>query len=421
MPVPLQRDPEQTRAALARWLTGAADEPGPGRTPEPGSVSGPAPEPETDARPRRGPSGTRTDVVVGPVTVPEGAGFSGEILLADAEWTEAATGERRRRRIAVRVAPTGHRVYPEDDWAGQVRLLRLLAGTDLPVPRVLGDEPSAEPLGAPFVVLEAVDGLVPADLPSYHREGWLADLGPEERAEVWNGGVDALAALHRLDPKELGADHLDRPAFGPTGTAQLLGHFTHHLDFYGVAPDNAPAAEALAWLRAHLPAADDGPASVLWGDARLGNILFDGTRPAALLDWEAAALGPAEADLAWYLHLDRHLSEGIGATRLAGLPDRDATVDRWERGVGRTVSHLPYHQVFAAYRFAVVTARVARLLEESGILPPGADFPLHRNATRLLATVLTEVAGPSRADGPALQRTGSGSAPKGGTENHGDR
>ncbi|MEU9558369.1 phosphotransferase family protein [Streptomyces fumanus] len=355
MPVPLQRDPDLTRAVLTHWF------------------------------------GTRSHeigaVELGPVTVPKEAGFSGEILLCDAEWTEAGT--RRRQALAIRVAPTGHRVFPEDLWDDQVRLLKLLDDTGLPVPRVLWDEPSTEYLGAPFLVMERVDGLVPADLPSYHRQGWLARMPPADRAAVWNGGVDALAAVHLLDPKEIGADFLDRPAFGPTGSGQLLRHFTHHLDFYGVADDNAPAAAALDWLRAHVPD-DEGPAALLWGDARIGNIVYAGTRPAALLDWEMAALGPAEADLAWYLHMDRHLSEGIGAPRLAGLPGRAETVARWEERTGRTARDLPYHEVFAAYRFCVVTARVARLLDVSGILPPGTDFPLHRNATALLATVLEE-------------------------------
>ncbi|MEW2549534.1 phosphotransferase family protein [Streptomyces sp. NPDC047002] len=391
MPVPLQRDPDLTRAVLTHWF---------------GTRSA-----EIDA------------VELGPVTVPKEVGFSGEILLLDAEWTVA--GVRHREPLALRVAPTGHRVFPEDFWADQVRLLRALGDTGLPVPKVLWDEPSAEFLGAPFLVMERVDGQVPADLPSYHRQGWLTDLGPAARVEVWNGGVDALASIHRLDPRALGLEFLDRPEFGRPGTGRLLRHFTHYLDFYG-AGDNVTAATALDWLRGNQPD-DAGPPALLWGDARIGNIIYSGTRPAALLDWEMAALGPPEADLAWYLHMDRHLSEGIGAARLAGLPDRATTVARWESGTGRRARDLPYHEVFAAYRFCVVTARVTRLLEDSGILPPGTDFPLHRNATALLAKVLREVSGTpvaedaSREHGPGLQGAWPALARNGGGTDHGDR
>ncbi|MFF3505744.1 phosphotransferase family protein [Streptomyces sp. NPDC003247] len=355
MPVPVQRDPEQTRLALADWLAA--------RMPR--------------AR----------EVTVGPVRVPGAAGYSGEILLCDAEWTEDGT-TRRGEPLAVRVAPTGHRVHPEDRWPEQVRLLQVLDGTDVPAAPLLGHEPDASVLGAPFLVMRRIDGRVPADFPSYHREGWLADLPPRRRRAVWLGGVEMLAAIHRLDPLALGLGFLDRPRYGTGHLAQQLAEYTGLLPFYG-AQHNEVAAAASAWLRDHRPE-EPGPPRLLWGDARLGNIVYDGETPAAVLDWEMAALGEPESDLAWFLHLDRHLSEGIGATRLAGLPDRAETVRHYEHLTGHRVRDLEYYEVFAAFRFCVLTARVTRLLEESGIMPPGTDFPLHRNATRLLARVLDE-------------------------------
>ncbi|MDH6132393.1 aminoglycoside phosphotransferase (APT) family kinase protein [Kitasatospora sp. MAA4] len=353
MPVPPQRDPELTRAVLGRWLTAAA-------------------------RP--------AEIRLGPITVPRSAGFSAEILLCDAEWSESGT--TRTEPLVVRVAPTGHRVFPEDRWAEQVRLQALLAATDVPVPEILFHEPSGELLGAPFVVMRRVRGLVPADLPSYHREGWLADLPEPARAEVWWGGVRMLARLHRLDPAELGLHFLSRPEYGPVGVGQQLREYQEHLGFYGAA-GNPVAQAALSWLREHRPAEPHAP-RLLWGDARLGNIVFAGTEPAAVLDWEMAALGQPEADLAWFLHLDRHLSEGIGAERLPGLPGRAETVARYEELAGRPVRSLEYYEVFAAFRFCVATARVTRLLTESGVLPPGTEVPLHRNATALLDRVLAE-------------------------------
>ncbi|WP_299527711.1 phosphotransferase family protein [uncultured Streptomyces sp.] len=390
MPVPLQRDPDLTRAVLTHWFGGRA-------------------------------AGTG-EVRVGPVTVPREVGFSGEILLFDAEWTER--GRRRTVPLAVRVAPTGHRVFPEDQWDDQIRVLKLLAGTGLPVPTVHWDERSEKYLGAPFVVMDRVAGHVPADLPSYHRQGWLAEQEPRTRALAWNAAVDRLADVHRIDPYAGGFGFLDRPEHGPVGSGRLLRHFVSRLDFYGVG-DNPVAARALEWLNASDPVDAGGPA-LLWGDARLGNIVFDGVEPAALLDWEMTALGPPEADLAWFLHMDRHLSEGIGAPRLEGLPGRDETVARWEERTGRRAVNLVHHQVFAAFRFCVVTARVTRLLDESGILPPGVEVPLHRNATGLLATVLDEAGAPppgtgSRARGPVLQRSGAGWPHRGGEPDDGHR
>lgn len=356
MPVPVQRDPEQTRLALADWLT-ARWRPGAGR------------------------------VKVGPIRVPGASGFSGEILLCDAEWTRE-DGTARRELLAVRVAPTGHRLLADDRWTEQVRLLDALNGTDVPVAPLLGHEPGSSVLGAPFLVMRRIEGEVPTDIPSYHREGWLAGLPPHSRRAVWLGGIEMLAATHRLDPVKLGLGFLDRPQYGTGHLTQQLAEYTHLLPFYG-AQDNRAATAALTWLHDNQPE-EPGRPRLLWGDARLGNIVYAGQTPAAVLDWELAGLGRPESDLAWFLYLDRHLSEGVGAARLTGLPGREETVRHYERITGHAVQHLKYYEVFAAFRFCVLTARVTRLLEESGIMPPGTDFPLHRNATRLLARVLDE-------------------------------
>jgi aminoglycoside phosphotransferase (APT) family kinase protein len=346
MPVPVQRDPEVTRALLAAWL-------------------------------ERGP---RTDVRVGPVTVPDAVGFSAEILLCDARWNEGRSP--RTERLVVRVAPSGHRLMHDPRWSEQVALLRALAGTDVPVPALLGHEESDSPLGAPFMVMRRVEGRVPADLPSYHREGWLHELAPEDRRAAWMGAVEVLHRIHRLDAAALGVSGV------PVGTARQLEEYAAHLPYYGPR-DDALVSEALGWLRANLPD-EHGDPRLLWGDARLGNIIYRGTAPAAVLDWEMAALGRPETDLAWFLYLDRFLSEGVGAPRLDGLPDRARTVAEYERLAGRAVEDLDYYLVFAGFRFCLITARVIRLLAAGGVID--ADFPLHRNATALLATTLREAA-----------------------------
>ncbi|SDT78862.1 phosphotransferase family protein [Actinoplanes derwentensis] len=342
MPVPVQRDPELTRARLAGWLRD-----------------------HLAAR----------DVTVGPLTVPATAGFSAEILLGDATWTER--GRTRTVPLAVRVAPAVHRIFPDLRWAEQVGMQTALARAGVPVAPVLGYEHDAGVLGAPFVVMSRVAGTVPADLPSYHREGWLADASPDRRRTMWLAALTAMSRVHRLDPQTVGAS----PA--PSGD---LDFYAGHLEFFGVSGDTDVLA-ALDWLRAHRPPAPASPRP-LWGDARLGNIVFAGDRPAALLDWEMTDLGRPESDLAWFLHMDRFLSDGVGVPRLPGLPPQTETERWYAELLGRPLEHLAYHQVEAAFKFSVITARVVRLLELTGVMPPGSDFPLHRNATALLRRCL---------------------------------
>ncbi|MEX3106039.1 MULTISPECIES: phosphotransferase family protein [unclassified Streptomyces] len=315
-----------------------------------------------------------TGLTVSGLDTPAGAGFTNETLTLDL----AQEDPPGTRPVVLRIAPTRHRVHPDSRFSAQVRLQRLLADrTGLPVPRVLWHEEDPSVLGAPFMIMERAYGDVPADVPSYHRSGWVADLAPAARAALWDAGLGVLADLHALDPGRLGAGFLTGGDPRPYLTRQL-DHYERHFTFY--APHEPPAARrALTWLRAHLPP-EDGPVRLLWGDARLGNLLFRGLEPTAVLDWDLADLGPAESDVAWFLHLDRHLSEGIGVPRLPGLPDREATVRRYERLTGTRLRHLDYHEVFAALRLCLITARVTGLL--------GGGIPLHRNATRLLERVL---------------------------------
>ncbi|MEU7135979.1 phosphotransferase family protein [Streptomyces sp. NPDC046261] len=354
MPVPLKRDQRLAREVIARWL---ADRfPG---------------------------EGTPT---VGPISIPAGTGFSGETLLCDAEWNHH--GARRILPLAIRVAPTGHQLLPEYDWDAHTRLQMLLAGTDVPVAKTHGAEPSGELLGAPFIVMERIPGRVPPDLPSYHRTGWLAELQPAARAHVWNGGLELMARVHRLDPGALGLAFLDNPRHGPVGIGRQLGECAAHLGFYG-AQDSSVVARALHWLRSHRPAEPESP-RLLWGDARIGNIIYTGQAPVALLDWEMATLGAPESDLAWYLYTDRYLSEGRELPRLPGLPDRQETVSRYESLLGRPMRQLPYYEVFAAFRFCLITSRVTRLLAGTGILRTNGCAPYERSVA-LLDRTLEEV------------------------------
>jgi aminoglycoside phosphotransferase (APT) family kinase protein len=178
------------------------------------------------------------------------------------------------------------------------------------------------------------------------------------------------------------------------GAAQQIAAYEQHLAFFGL-EDTATEVvhDALSWLHSH-PPAERHPTRLLWGDARLGNIIFRDGEVAAVLDWEMITLGQPETDLAWFLHLDRHLSEGVGVPRLAGLPDRAATVSRYAELLGRPMEHFDYYAVFAALRHALLAARVTSLIGQYGLLPPGVDVPLGTFAARLLARVLDEAVRP---------------------------
>jgi aminoglycoside phosphotransferase (APT) family kinase protein len=358
MPVPHQRDPESSRARLGRWctkhLTGG--------------------EPAT----------------VGLLSLPDTQGFANETVPFELRWRGPDGGHQER--MVARIASGGYRVYPDSRLEEQYRLTEILGReTDVPVPPVYGFEPDPDVLGAPFFVMGHVSGRVPGDLPSHHREGWVTGLTDPERETLWRSGLGAMHRVHRLDPGVLGLGFAGHTGAGLTELDRQLEHYVDNLDFFrsGSSP---VALRALDWLRAHRPDRP-GPAGLLWGDARLGNIVFDGLDVAAVLDWEMMSIGPAEVDLGWYLYLDRHLSEGIGVPRLTGFPSATGTVCQYAELLGRDLRDLPYYAVFAGFRFALITARVTDLLRQQKILPADVDLPLHRNAIRLLDRTIEEASG----------------------------
>ena len=343
-----------------------------------------------------------TDVRVAALTRPSSNGFSNETLLADLAWREGTAV--RDLAAVIRIEPSGETVFPAYDLGAQFRILTALAPTDVPVPRTLWLEEDPSVLGAPFYVMDRIDGRVPTDTPPYHVAGWMTEVAPAERATIWWSGLEALARINRIEVRGRGLDSLGAT---PPGAAVLARHtdatapsrdttLERHLDYYeryvawaGDGTAHALCETALVWLRAHRPR-DPEHIGLCWGDARLGNMIFRDGRCVAVLDWEMAVVGDPEQDLAWWLFFDRHHSEGCGAERLPGLPSRDESIRRYEEWTGRPVRNLAYYEIFAAYRFAAIMIRVARQLVARGILPPDSDFATENTATRLLARMLQE-------------------------------
>jgi aminoglycoside phosphotransferase (APT) family kinase protein len=235
--------------------------------------------------------------------------------------------------------------------------------------------------------MERIEGRVPTDIPPYHQAGWVTEIEPAERATMWWSALDILARVHLLDVRALGLGFLDQPSWGETGLDQRLGYYEHYLHWAYPGPKDT-AVEALAWLRHNMPDEQYEPV-LLWGDARIGNVIYgSGGVPCAVLDWETATLGQPEEDLAWYLFLDRHHSEGIGVPRLPGFPGPAETVERYERLIGRPLLHMDYYEVLSAFKFTVIMSRVGQAMIDFGWIPADDDFPYNNNCSRLLAAIL---------------------------------
>ena len=358
-------------------------------------------------------------LVLSPLTKPS-IGFSNDTLVCYV--TYRGHGEERREDLVVRLEPAEFQIFPEYDLRGQARIMRCLAGTDVPVPHVRWIEEDAGVVGRAFYVMDRIAGEVPSEVPPYHAAGVFATATPEERAAMWWSGIETLARVHAVDWKAAGQEEgrgkeeggglsfLGVPPEGAPAVRPQLAYYERMLEWAeeqdrfeasgraGLKPaptsDWAPEPQtvlraAQQWLREN--ECESERVAMCWGDSRLPNVIYRDGRIAGVLDWEMAFLGDPEADLAWWLFMDWFASGGYGVARLEGMPEREETVARYEELTGRPVRNLFYNEVFAGMRFGVIMVRVAAMMRARGMPLPSPNFGSNNPATRKLAEMLDGV------------------------------
>lgn len=289
---------------------------------------------------------------------PECTGMSSDTVLFDVGWSDGV-----QERLVARLAPgpDAAPLFPEYDLEAQSATMRTVAERSaVPVPAVRGYEPDPRHLGSAFLVMERVEGVVPPDIPPYtFGVGWVAEAGAEDRARMQTASVALLAGLHAIEDAERAFPWLAPPA----GTSALRAHVDGQRAYADWVLDGRPGRlidAGFEWLEQHWPR-DEGPAVLSWGDARIGNVLYRDFTPVAVLDWEMAALGPRELDVAWMVYLHRFFDDLAVRFDLPGLPDflrRDDVVATYEDLTGHRLGDLDWYTAYAAVRHAVIMTRV---------------------------------------------------------------
>lgn len=346
MPVPRSRDPELARRDLEVWLAERLGAP----------------------------------VAITRFDMPRASGFSNETVLLDA----VVGGETLA--LVARVAPAAYTLFPDYDLTAQRRVLEGLAGTDVPVPAVHWSGPAeASPFGSEFFLMDRVPGQAAPDVPPYTARGWLLDASPAQQRTAYVDGLAQLVRVAAVDWAATGLDLVVDPELGPPGVQQELAYYRAYLPWMAGERRLPLFEDTLDWLAASAPAG--GELCFSWGDARLGNQLFEDFRVTAVLDWEMAALCPPEADLGYWLAVLDFYTVGHGLPPLPGFPGRSETIELYEALGGRPPADLHWWEVFGIFRFAILLARLGDMLRATGALPegrPGPEVP----ATTVLRNLL---------------------------------
>ncbi len=290
--------------------------------------------------------------------------------------------------FVIRMEPRDRQIFLAPDIVREFRIAEGLAQAGVRTAPLLAAETDAGILGAPFMVMGEVEGRAPLGRPSMHVAGLLTELSPTERRQLADAAIDSLASVHAAqwrDTHTFLADEL-----GATrGLDRYLDHLSRWYD-WSVQGRAFPVTDAaLAYLKTARASLADTTDVLLWGDARPGNILFGPDQSAAaLLDWEAALIGPRGLDLGYWLMMDRFHAEAIGVARLSGWPSETETVARYRASAGAEVPDLDYFLVMGAFFMATTMIRAADLGIASGKFASGTRFGSDNTATQILAQQL---------------------------------
>lgn len=251
-------------------------------------------------------------------------------------------------RWVVRRPPLGHVLATAHDMRREHRVISALHPTNVPVPRPLLLCEDEEVLGAPFYVMEFVEGT------PYRTAEQLAPLGPERtRAAVLNL-VDTLVELHAVDPAAAGLGDFGRPE---GFLDRQLRRWAKQLD--ASRNRDLPGIDELhATLGRELPRS---PApTVVHGDYRLDNVLIGGEDDTidAILDWEMSTLGDPLTDLGLLVMYSSPLGmpdSPVSTTAQApGHPAPAELIERYAARSGRDVSAVAWYTAFAWFKLAVI-------------------------------------------------------------------
>lgn len=277
------------------------------------------------------------------------------------------------RVVVLRRPPLGELLPTAHDMGREWAIVDALQDTPVPVAESLAFCESGDVTGAHFYVMGYVEGVV-----MHAAEQAEAAYDEPQRRRAGEHFVEVLAALHAVDPDDVGLGELGRKE----------GYLARQLKRWGSQYQASKTQErpemdrVTRWLGDHVP--EQGPARVVHGDYRLGNCLTgpDGTVQ-AVLDWEIATLGDPLADMGYVLATWPEPGESVPAaggavapSTLPGFPTRAELVERYEAASGTDLSGIDYYVAFAAWKSAAIAEGVYARYLQGALSTEGIDLDM---------------------------------------------
>ena len=275
---------------------------------------------------------------------------------------EADSGEYvLRRKPPGPLLPSAHAVDRE------FRVMRAIAETAVPVPRVYALCEDDAVIGSAFYVMEHLDGRILWD----QR---LPGIAPAERSAMFDSMNTVIAALHSIDYQAVGLGDFGRPG---NYMARQIARWSRQ---YRASETEAITAMdgLIEWLPQHLP--PEAPPAIVHGDYRMDNLVFHKIEPRVIgvLDWELSTIGDPLADFAYHCLTWRVMPElfrGLAGIDFAalGIPDEPAYVAAYCRRTGRdAIPGWEFYMVYSLFRIAAILQGIAKRAIDGTAASPDA-------------------------------------------------
>lgn len=250
----------------------------------------------------------------------------------------------------LRRPPLGNVLESAHDMGREHRIIHALRGSEVPVPPAVGLCRDKAVNGAPFYVMDYVEGDV------LHDDQAAGNLPLPERRSIGMDAIEVLARLHLVDPDAVGLGDLGRKE---AYLARQLKRWNRQWE--ASKTHEIPEMEASSRLLAEAVPEQVG-ATIVHGDYRLGNMIVRDGRIAAVLDWELCTLGDPLADVGYLLNSWVQPDEAapptgaaeLPPTAVGGFPTREEISVRYEQRTGRSLEAINYYRAFSHWRLAAI-------------------------------------------------------------------
>jgi aminoglycoside phosphotransferase (APT) family kinase protein len=294
--------------------------------------------------------------------------------------------KRSGREYVLRRPPLNPRHDGSDTMRREARVLKALAGSDVPHAGLIAACDDASVLGAAFYLMEPLDGFNAAvGMPPLHAGS------PDARHAMGLSVIDGLSRIALIDYQAAGLSDFGKPeGFLDRQARRWMKQLESYGEFTGwPGADGLPDVHAIGgWLDRHRP--KTFRPGLMHGDFHLKNVLFrqDAPELEAIIDWELSTIGDPLVDLGWLLATWPGPGGDMSQTTIVvqpweGFPEAEELVEVYGRLTGADLSNLNWYRVFACYKLALILeGSYARAC--AGKAPMEIGERLHGNAVRLL-------------------------------------